>query len=153
MSVQTLALLTFPILILKGLCPTLSPVMTVRNPFYPWPGSPPLPSSSWLRNERKNRWKEPPFLITGTHRALREMLTPSWNPSCLTIVSFVHLYPSYRKLKRKVFRAITISDLTENLNYNSVLHTFHFNTHIIFSTCRNEPLSAVNDPWLHPKGL
>ena len=110
------------------------------------------PSSSSLRNERKNRWKMSWFPITGTHRALNEILNPCWNPSCLTIVSFVHFYPSYRKLKRKVFRAITISDLTQNLNYNSVLYTFHFNTHTIFSVCENEPISAFSEPWLHLKG-
>lgn len=104
--------------------------MTLRNSFYPWPRSLSLSSSSWLRNERKNRWKESWFPITGTHRALNEILTPCWNPSCLTIVSFVHFYSSYRKLKRNVFRAITISDLIQNLNYSSVLYTSHFNTHI-----------------------
>lgn len=91
--------------------------------------------------------------IRGTHRALNKILAHCWNPSCLTIVSFVHFYPSYRKLKRKVFRAITISDLIQNLNYNSVLYTFHFNTHFILSTRKNKPISTFNDPWLHLKGL
>lgn len=102
--------------------------MTLKNPFCPWPRSLSLPSSSWLRNERKNRWKESWFPISGTHRALKEILIPCWNPSWLTIVSFVHFYPSYRKLKRKFLKATTISDLIQNLN-NSVLYTFHFNTH------------------------
>lgn len=126
--------------------------MILKNSFCPWPRSLSLPSSSWLRNERK-QMKRVLISITGTHRALNKILTHCWNPSCLTIVSFVHFYPSYRKLKRKVFRAITISDLIQNLNYNSVLYTFHFNAHIIFSTCENKPISTFNDPWLHLKGL
>lgn len=92
--------------------------------------------------------------MAGTHSALNEILIPRWNPSCLTIVSFVHFYPSYRKLKRKVLRAIAISDLIQNLN-NSVLYTFylHTRTHTIFSMHKNESISTFNDPWLHLKGL
>lgn len=65
----------------------------------------------------------------------------------------IFFYSSYRKLKRKEFRAITISDLTQNLNHCSVSSTFHFNTHIVFSMLKNEPISPLSDPWLHLKGL